>query len=236
MRSGEQTRENIIRQAAALQAAKRDFTTGLTLDEIRRVAAEAGIDPQFIEQAAAGAPLPVPVQAKPGFWGGRYRLERERLVDHEVDGEEWSEMVDVNFNALYHVTRAVLPGMVERGRGHVINIGSLAGHETYPGGSVYCATKAAVRTITTGLRLDLFGTPVRVTIVHPGLVETEFSVVRFHGDEERARKVYEGFTPLGGRDVADAVAYIASLPPHVNVLDIILVPTAQRNVYVVDRT
>ncbi len=125
--------------------------------------------------------------------------------------------------------------MVRLGRGHVVNVGSTAGHLTYPKGNVYAATKFAVRALTEGLNLDVAGTPVRVSSVDPGFVETEFSVVRFAGDTERARRVYEGFRPLSAEDVADAVAYVINLPEHVNVLDLVLVPTAQRNVYVVDR-
>ena len=146
---------------------------------------------------------------------------------HEGHLFDWEEMIDTNVKGLLYVTRAVLPGMVKRGRGHVVNIGSIAGHEAYPGGAVYCATKAAVRTINTGLRLDLFGTPVRVTGIDPGAVETEFSVVRFRGDEERAAEVYEGYQPLTADDVADAVLWAATRPPHVNVDEILIKCTAQ---------
>jgi 3-hydroxy acid dehydrogenase / malonic semialdehyde reductase len=154
---------------------------------------------------------------------------------HESDPEDWDRMIDTNVKGLLAVTRAIMPLMIEQGRGHIINIGSTAGHMTYPRGNVYAATKYAVRALTEGMNLDAAGTAVRVSSVDPGFVETEFSVVRFHGDEERARSVYAGFTPLAGGDVADAVCYIAGLPDHVNVLDLVLVPTAQRNVYVVDR-
>ncbi len=146
---------------------------------------------------------------------------------HEAHLFDWEEMIDTNVKGLLYVTRAVLPGMVKRGRGHVINIGSIAGHEVYPGGSVYCATKSAVRTITTGLRLDLFGTPVRVSSIDPGAAETEFSVVRFRGDEARAADVYEGYQPLTAEDIADAVLWVATRPPHVNVDEILIKCTAQ---------
>lgn len=145
----------------------------------------------------------------------------------EADIDDWEEMIDTNVKGLLYVSRAVIPGMVKRGRGHVINIGSIAGHEVYPGGSVYCASKHAVKAITKGLKLDLLGTPVRVTSVDPGMVKTEFSLVRFHGDQERAEKVYQGLTPLSPDDVADAVVYSATRPPHVNINQIILMPTAQ---------
>jgi 3-hydroxy acid dehydrogenase / malonic semialdehyde reductase len=153
----------------------------------------------------------------------------------DSDPEDWDRMIDTNVKGLLNVTRAVLPLMIERGRGHVINIGSTAGHMTYPRGNVYAATKHAVRALTEGMNLDVAGTAVRVSAVDPGFVETEFSTVRFHGDTERARHVYDGFTPLSGDDVADAVYHVANLPAHVNILDLVLVPTAQRNVYVVDR-
>ena len=146
---------------------------------------------------------------------------------HEANIEDWEEMIDTNVKGLLYVSRAVIPGMVRRGRGHVINIGSVAGREVYPGGNVYCASKYAERAITRGLRLDLLGTPIRVTTVDPGMVETEFSIVRFHGDEARARKTYEGLKPLKGEDVADAVLFCATRPPHVDVSEVVIMPTAQ---------
>jgi 3-hydroxy acid dehydrogenase/malonic semialdehyde reductase len=154
---------------------------------------------------------------------------------HEGDPEDWDRMIDTNLKGLLNVTRAVLPAMVERGTGHVINIGSTAGHQVYPKGNVYNATKFGVRALTEGMNLDVAGTGVRVSSVDPGFVETEFSVVRFHGDEERAESVYEGFEPLTADDVADVVAFVATRPAHVNVHDVVLLPTAQRNVYVLDR-
>jgi serine 3-dehydrogenase len=153
----------------------------------------------------------------------------------ESDPDDWDRMIDTNVKGLLNVTRAVLPLMNERGRGHIINIGSTASHMTYPRGNVYAATKHAVRALTEGLNLDVVGTPIRVSSVDPGFVETEFSIVRFAGDQELADKVYEGFRPLSGADVADVVAYVAALPEHVNILNVIVMPTAQRNVYVVDR-
>lgn len=152
------------------------------------------------------------------------------------DPEDWDVMIDTNLKGLLSVTRAVLPGMIEAGRGHVINIGSTAGHMVYPRGHVYAATKHAVKALTQAINLDVTGTPVRISSVDPGMVETEFSRVRFHGDDERAAKVYEGFEPLTADDVADAVHYVASLPERVNIRHLILVPTAQRNVFVVDRS
>ncbi|HEX5725156.1 MAG TPA: SDR family NAD(P)-dependent oxidoreductase, partial [Longimicrobiaceae bacterium] len=154
---------------------------------------------------------------------------------HEGDPEEWDEMVDTNLKGLLYVTRAVTPGMVARGRGHVVNLGSVAGHEVYPGGAVYCATKHAVGAITRGLRMDLLGTGVRVSTVDPGMVETEFSVVRFDGDRERADRVYAGMTPLTADDIADAVLWVVTRPPHVNVDEIIIKPTDQASATQVHR-
>ena len=141
--------------------------------------------------------------------------------------QDWEEMIDTNIKGLLYLTRAVLPGMISRGRGHVVNLGSTAGHQTYPNGNVYCATKAAVRVISEGLKQDLLGTPVRVSSVDPGLVETEFSQVRFRGDTERAKKVYQGLTPLTPTDVADVIFFCATRPPHVNISEVLLMPTDQ---------
>jgi serine 3-dehydrogenase len=143
------------------------------------------------------------------------------------DIEDWETMIDTNIKGLLYLTRAVVPSMVARGSGHVINIGSIAGHETYPNGAVYCATKHAVTAINRGLAIDTLGTGVRVSSVDPGLVETEFSVVRFHGDEDRAAGVYQGLRPLTADDVADAVLFCATRPPHANVREMILMPTDQ---------
>ncbi|NEQ27772.1 MAG: SDR family oxidoreductase [Microcoleus sp. SIO2G3] len=154
---------------------------------------------------------------------------------HEGKIADCEEMIDTNVKGLLYVTRSILPGMVARGRGHVINIGSIAGHQTYPNGNVYCATKAAVRALTEGLKLDLLGTPIRITSVDPGMVETEFSDVRFHGDRSRAEKVYQGVTPLTGADVADVVRFCADRPAHVNINEVILMPTDQASATLVNR-
>ena len=154
---------------------------------------------------------------------------------HQGSPADWDEMLDTNVKGLLYATRALVPGMVARGRGHVINIGSVAGHEVYPGGAVYCATKHAVGAITRGLRMDLLGTGVRVSTVDPGMVETEFSVVRFHGDRERADRVYRNMTPLTPGDIADAVLWCATRPPHVNIDEIILKPTDQASATLVHR-
>ncbi len=143
--------------------------------------------------------------------------------------EDWEEMIDTNVKGLLYVSRAVVPGMVVRKRGHVVNLGSTAGEVTYPGGAVYCASKAAERAINDGLRQDLLGTPVRVTTIDPGMVETDFSLVRFHGDAERASKVYKGVTPLKAEDVADAILWAVTRPVHVNVARVLLTPVDQAN-------
>ena len=145
----------------------------------------------------------------------------------EGDIQDWDDMIDTNIKGLLYVTRAIVPHMVERNTGHVINIGSIAGHQVYPKGAVYCSTKHAVNALTNGLRLDLFGTKVRVSSVDPGAVETNFSLVRFKGDTQRAEAVYQGVEALQPEDVADAVIYCASRPAHVNISEVIIMPTVQ---------
>jgi NADP-dependent 3-hydroxy acid dehydrogenase YdfG len=156
---------------------------------------------------------------------------------HEGDVEDWTEMIDTNVKGLLHVDRAIVPGMVSRGGGTVIHLGSIAGRQVYPGGNVYCATKHAVRALTDGLRMDVLGTGVRVATVDPGLVGgTEFSAVRFHGDTERAAAVYRGLTPLRPEDVAEAIVWVATRPSHVVVCDLVLYPTDQASAMHVHRT
>jgi len=154
---------------------------------------------------------------------------------HEGDFQDWEEMIDTNVKGLLYLTRYVVPGMIDRNKGHIVNIGSIAGRQTYPGGNVYCGSKAAVRAISEGLKQDLLGTPIRVSCIDPGLVETEFSQVRFHGDTERAEKVYQGLTPLTGDDVADVVFFCVTRPTHVNISEILLVPVDQATTTLVHR-
>ena len=154
---------------------------------------------------------------------------------HKGSIEDWEEMIDTNINGLLYVTRAVLPGMVSRNKGHIINLGSTAGHQTYPGGNVYSATKHAVKALNRSLKMDLLGTQVRVTSVDPGLVETEFSKVRFHGDTERAGQVYAGLTPLRGSDIAEIIVFCASRPSHVAIQELIVTPTDQAHSTMVHR-
>ena len=147
------------------------------------------------------------------------------------DTADWDAMIDTNVKGLLYVTRIVTPKMVEAGGGLVVNIGSIAGTEPYENGAVYCASKHAVHAISQAMRADLLSAGVKVTEIRPGMVETEFSEVRFHGDKARADKVYEGVTPLTGADIADAIAWVAQLPPHMNVNDMVLMPSQQAGAY-----
>lgn len=141
--------------------------------------------------------------------------------------DDWERMIDTNVKGLLYVSRAVCPFMIKNKKGHIINIGSIAGKETYPNGNVYCATKHAVDSLSKAMRIDMVAHGIKVTQIAPGAVETEFSNVRFKGDDERADAVYKGFTPLTGADVADVMYFAATLPAHVNINDLVLMPTAQ---------
>ena len=155
--------------------------------------------------------------------------------EYEGDPDDWNTMIDTNIKGLLTMTRLIVSGMVERNEGHVINIGSVAGDAAYAKGNVYCATKAAVKTITDGLRIDLAETAVRVTNLKPGLVETNFSNVRFHGDNQRADNVYKGITPLTGADIADVAFYAASAPKHVQIAEVLILATHQASGSVIYR-
>lgn len=155
--------------------------------------------------------------------------------EYEGDPDDWNTMIDTNIKGLLTMTRLIVPGMVERNEGHVINIGSVAGDAAYAKGNVYCATKAAVKTITDGLRIDLAETAVRVTNLKPGLVETNFSNVRFHGDNQCADNVYKGITPLTGADIADVAFYAASAPKHVQIAEVLILATHQASGSVIYR-
>ena len=156
-------------------------------------------------------------------------LSRGLAKIYEDDPQNWEEMIDTNVKGLLYVSRAVVPGMVQRGRGHVINLGSTAGHMTYPNGSVYCATKAAEKAISEGYKLDLLGTPVRVTSIDPGMVETNFALTRFRGDAERAANVYKGYKPLKPEDVAETIVWAATRPAHVNIHTVVMTTIDQAN-------
>jgi len=154
---------------------------------------------------------------------------------HEGKFDDWDRMMDTNVTGLLNVSRAVLPLMVALNRGHVVNVGSIAGYQVYPGGNVYNASKFAVRALSEGMNVDLLGTGIRVSAVNPGAVRTEFSDIRFHGDREKADRVYEGYAPLSGDDVAECILFIINAPDHVNVQNLTVTPTAQRNVHTVSR-
>lgn len=151
------------------------------------------------------------------------------------DPEDWDAMIDINVKGLLYVSRAVIPQMVERNAGHIINIGSIAAKEVYPNGNVYCASKHAVDAISQGMRIDLNAHGIRVGAVHPGLVETEFSQVRFKGDGERASQVYQGYRPLSAGDLAELILFMVSRPAHVNIADLVVLPTAQANATLVKK-
>lgn len=151
------------------------------------------------------------------------------------DTDDWDTMIDTNVKGLLYVSKVVSSWMVEKKQGHIINIGSIAGKEVYPNGNVYCATKHAVDALSKGMRIDLLPHGIKVTAIHPGMVETEFSIVRFKGDENRAKKVYDGFEPLIAQDIADAIWYAVSRPAHVNINEMLIMPTAQAAATIVKR-
>jgi 3-hydroxy acid dehydrogenase/malonic semialdehyde reductase len=155
--------------------------------------------------------------------------------EHEGNLDEWDIVIDTNIKSLLAMTRLVVPGMVARGRGHIINIGSIAGDAAYAGGSVYCATKAVVKALSDGLRIDLVDTPLRVTNIKPGLVETNFSVVRFRGDKDKADNVYKGIRPLTGDDIAETVYFAASVPEYMQIAEMLVMPTYQATGTIVSR-
>jgi NADP-dependent 3-hydroxy acid dehydrogenase YdfG len=155
--------------------------------------------------------------------------------EYEGHFEDWETMIDTNIKGLLTMTRLVVPGMVERNSGHVINVGSVAGDAAYAGGNVYCATKAAVKAISDGLRIDVANTSIRVTNLKPGLVETNFSNIRFHGDVDRAANVYKGIQPLTGDDIADVAVYAANAPAHVQIAEVLILATHQASGSVISR-
>jgi NADP-dependent 3-hydroxy acid dehydrogenase YdfG len=208
------------RRSERLAALSRELAGSVVLElDVRDAAAvQQALQPYSVDIAIANAGLALgtaPLQAG--------------------DPDDWEVVIDTNVKGVLHVLRAVTPAMAERGRGDVILLGSVAGRQVYPGGNVYCATKHAVRALYEALRLDLAGSGLRFTTVDPGMVETEFSDVRFKGDRERARKVYEGFQPLQPADVADAIRWVVTRPRHVNVGELVLWPTAQASTTRVER-
>ncbi len=185
-------------------------------------------DREAVAQALADVPAPDVLVNNAGLASGFGPVQ-------DGDFADWDAMLDTNVKGLLNVSRTLLPRMVERGRGHVINIGSIAGHEVYGNGAVYCASKHAVGALTKGMRLDLLGTGIRVSTVDPGMVETEFSVIRFHGDINRASTVYEGLDPLTAQDIADTVVWIADRPRHVQIAEVVILPTDQASATQVNR-
>jgi 3-hydroxy acid dehydrogenase/malonic semialdehyde reductase len=150
--------------------------------------------------------------------------------------DDWDAMIDINVKGLLYVSREILPAMVSKKKGHIVNLGSIAAKQVYANGSVYCASKAAVDSITEGMRIDLNPYGIKVTSIHPGMVETEFSLVRFKGDKERADSVYKGLTPLSANDIADVILYTLNCPPHVVIADLVILPLAQASATVVQRS
>ncbi len=211
--------ENLEQLADELAAAHGTECHLLTLDVRDRLAVNAAIE----GLPAAWAEIDILIN-NAGLSRGLDKVQAGEFLD-------WDEMIDTNIKGLLWMSRAVMPGMVERDRGQVINIGSVAGRQVYPGGNVYCATKYAVRALTQGMRLDLVGTMVKASSVDPGLVETEFSEVRFRGDTERAGKTYVNFPPLKAGDIAEAVLFCATRPPHVNIQDMLIMPQDQAAVF-----
>jgi len=207
------------------------------LEEMKPRLIEAGAPAvhTFAQDVRDRATVESSIASLPPDWQGIEVLVNNAGLSRGLDKlyqgnpDDWDEMIDTNVKGLLYVTRAVVPGMVARGKGHVISLGSTAGEITYPNGAVYCASKAAERAINDGLRQDVLGTPVRVTSVDPGMVETDFSLVRFHGDAERAAKVYRGLTPLTPADVADAIVWSATRPAHVNIARVVMTTIDQAN-------
>jgi 3-hydroxy acid dehydrogenase/malonic semialdehyde reductase len=156
-----------------------------------------------------------------------------QLQDGDI--EDWDKMIDTNIKGLLYISKEVAPIMIQRQKGHIVNISSIAGREVYDKGNVYCATKHAVEALTKGMRIDLVKHNIKVTAIAPGMVETEFSIVRFHGNTEAAKKVYEGFDPLLAEDIADAILYVVTRPPHVCINDMLIMPTNQASATIVNR-
>jgi len=229
---GEAMARQFAREGARLLLCARRLDRLHALAEELRVAHDADIHPFALDvrdrQAVESLPVSLPENFREiDVLVNNAGLSRGLEPLHRGDPDDWEEMIETNIAGLLRVTRQILPGMVSRNRGDVVNIGSISGHEVYPNGAVYCATKHAVDAITRGLRMDLVATPIRVSQISPGMVDTEFSLVRFHGDRERADSVYAGLRPLLAQDVAEAAFFILTRPPHVQVGDLVLWPTAQ---------
>lgn len=230
---GRATAVALAAEGVRLMMCARDASSLPTEDECKSLGAEAVYG--FALDVSVKADIDRAVNELPAEW-----KDVDILVNNagkarglaklwEDDPQNWDEMIDTNVKGLLWMTRAFMPGMVKRGRGHVVNIGSTAGYWPYANAAVYCGTKAAEMAITEALKLDATGTPVRVTSIDPGMVETNFSEVRFHGDTQKAEKVYQGLTPLTPEDIADAIVYSVTRPLHVNIHNILITPTDQGN-------
>jgi serine 3-dehydrogenase len=215
--------ERLVQLGAALEKEHGVAVRTKALDVREREAVEA-----FASELLADGVVPDVLVNNAGKALGLHLL-------HEGLVEDWEEMIDTNVKGLLYMTRAILPAMVQRNSGHVVNIGSIAGHQVYQKGAVYNASKFAVKALNEGMALDLLGTGIKVTSIDPGLVETEFSEVRFHGDKDRAETVYEGYKPLTGDDIASIATFVVNTPDHVNILDLIVLPTAQRSAHMVHK-
>lgn len=186
-------------------------------------------DRQAVEAAAAALPDPPHILVNnAGVGMGQSKF-------HEGDPADWDITIDTNLKGFAYVARAIIPRMLDAGRGHVINIGSTTAHAVAPRGNIYAATKYAVRALNEGMNIDLAGTPIRVSLIDPGYAETEFAVARFRGDTERAKHTYRGFRPMTADDVAESIVYVANMPEHLNIADLVIVPAAQRTLMIVDR-
>lgn len=219
-----------------VEAGFKVIVTGRNNTKLQALASEFGNDVMTLQiDVRSREAVEVAIKTLPAEWseidvlvnnaGLALGLEKE----YEGDPADWDVMIDTNIKGLLYVTRAIVPGMVTRAHGQVVNIGSVAGDAAYAGGNVYCATKAAVKALTDGLRIDLAETPVRVTLIKPGLVETNFSKVRFHGDTDRAANVYKGIKPLTADDIADTVIYAIQAPAHVQIAEMLILATHQAN-------
>lgn len=226
--------------AQVILSARRQEKLRLLADELQQTyQASTLLLPLDVQQADA---IKAAIQDLPAEWAdidiliNNAGLSRGLDKQYEAPLQDWEEMIDTNIKGLLYMTRAIVPSMVARNVGHIINIGSIAARYTYPGGSVYCATKAAVKVLTEGLKIDLLGTPIRVTNIEPGLVETDFSNVRFRGDTDRAKTVYNGMTALTPDDIADSILFAATRPAHVNISEIYLIPTDQSSGTLINRS
>lgn len=237
---GKATAEAFAREGARLVLAARRFDRLIELEKSLKESYRAEIfsleldvsNSEEVEKKLHALPTPFAI---PDILINNAGLVRGLNKIWESSPEEWNEVIDTNVKGILNVCRALVPQMVERDSGHIINIGSIAGHQSYPGGGVYCATKHAVTALTDVLRQELVATPLRVSLVSPGMVHTEFSLVRYKGDKERAEKVYKGIDPLLPEDIAETILFIASRPPHVNIADVILYPTHQASVALLHR-